>query len=209
MTMSSAPGGESISPSCREGENPRTRRMRDAVLNAVAELITSEGAGSVTALRVSQRAGVARSTIYDHWPTPEALVLDAIDMVIAPKAPVTTTKDLEADLLNALLSLRDRLENRPFRIWFATLLDHGNRDSAFAEAQIRFVNGVLGPVSEIISAGQRSGQLADDIDPADTAMQLAAPILTHHVMLRSAASEEQITETISEFLNSHRVNTSV
>ena len=76
--------------------------MREAVLSAVAELILTEGAGAVTALRVSQRAGVARSTIYDHWPTSEALVLDAIDMVIAPQAPITTTADLGADLLSAL-----------------------------------------------------------------------------------------------------------
>lgn len=205
--MSSAPGGESTPPSCRASENPRTRRMRNAVLAAVAELITSDGAGSVTPLRVSQRAGVARSTIYDHWPTSEALVLDAIDMVSAPQAPVRMTADLEADLLSALLGLRDRLENRPFRIWFATLLDHGNRDSAFAEAQIRFVNGVLGPVSEIISAGQHRGQLTDDIDPAGTAMLLASPILTQHVMLRSTASDEQIAQTVSDFLTSHKRTT--
>ena len=204
--MSNPLADEPTPPGCRPAENPRTRRMRDAVLTAVAELITNEGAGSVTALRVSKRADVARSTIYDHWPTSEALVLDAIDMVIAPQASITTTGDLEADLHNALLSLRDRLEKRPFRIWFATLLDHGNRDPAFAAAQIRFVTGVLGPLSEIITAAQRRGQLTDDIDAADTAVHLAAPILTHHVLLRSTASDEQITETISQFLTSQTSN---
>ncbi|MBT8241707.1 MAG: TetR/AcrR family transcriptional regulator, partial [Acidimicrobiia bacterium] len=149
------------------------------------------------------RAGVARSTIYDHWPTSEALVLDAIDKVITPQAPVTTTADLEADLLSALFNVRDRLENRPFRIWFATLLDHGNRDAAFAEAQIRFVTGILGSVSEIIAARQHHGRLPGDIDPVETAMHLAAPILTHHVMLRSRASDEQIADAIKQFLARH------
>ena len=177
--------------------------MRDAVLSAVAELILSEGAGAVTALRVSQGAGVARSTIYDHWPTSESLVLDAIDMVTGPQAPITTTGELGSDLLSALVQLRDRLEHRPFRIWFATLLDHGNRDEAFAAAQVRFVQGVLRPVSEIISDAQRRGELPDDIDAADTAVQLAASILSLHVLLRSTASDEQIARTITQFLASH------
>ena len=196
-------GNESTPPDSRSIENPRTRRMRDAVLSAVAELILSEGAGAVTALRVSQRAGVARSTIYDHWPTSEALVLDAIDMVTGPQAPITITSNLEADLLSALAQLRDRLEQRPFRIWFATLLDHGNREEAFAAAQVRFVLGVLRPVSEIISDAQRRGELPDDIDAADTAAQLAASILSLHILLRSTASDEQIAHTITQFLAAH------
>lgn len=192
--------GEPTSPDDTSSENPRTKRMRDAVLTAVAELILTEGAGAVTALRVSQRADVARSTVYDHWPTSEALVLDAIDMVIAPQASITTTGDLEADLLNGLISLRDRLERRPFRIWFATLLDHGNREAAFAAAQTRFVTGVLRPVSEIINAAQIRGELSEDIDCIATSMQLASPILTQHVLLRSTCSDELIAETITQFL---------
>ena len=53
------------------GENPRTTRIRDIVLPAVIELLLAEGAGAVTALRVSEQAGVARSTIYQHWPDPQ------------------------------------------------------------------------------------------------------------------------------------------
>ena len=181
--------------------------MRDAVMSAVAGLILSEGAGAVTAVRVSRLAGVARSTIYDHWPTPEALVLAAIDMVTGPQESTVTTGDLEVDLLEGLHYLRDRLERRPFRIWFATLLDHANREEDFAAAQIRFVTGVLRPVAEIISAAQDRGELPDDIEAAETALQLAAPILGLHVLLRAAATDAQIAETITQFLTNHARST--
>lgn len=203
----SSPRGDEAPPKDKSAENPRTRRMRDAVLTAVAELILAEGAGAVTASRVSQRAEVARSTIYDHWPSSEALVLDAIDMVTGPQASIEITGDLEADLVSTLLHLRDRLERRPFRIWFATLLDHANRDDAFAAAQIRFVTGVLRPVVEIINAAQLRGELPDDIDAAETAVQLTATILSLHVLLRTAASDEQIADTINQFLTSHELRT--
>ena len=80
------------------GENPRTTRIRDIVLPAVIELLLAEGAGAVTALRVSEHAGVARSTIYQHWPDQQALLLDAIDRIITPHVPTSITDNLEDDL---------------------------------------------------------------------------------------------------------------
>ena len=187
-------------PPATTGENPRTTRMREAVLDAVIELVLTEGAGVVTALRVSERAGVARSTIYDHWPTPEALLLEAIDMVIAPHAPTAVTGDLEADLTTALDGLRQRLTNRPFRVWFATLLDHANRDETFAAAQQRFVNGVLQPISDTLTAAKNRGELADHVDVDQAAAQLAAPILTQHVMLRATATDALVKSATKHFL---------
>lgn len=184
-------------------ENPRTTRMREAVLTSVAELVLTEGAGAVTALRVSEHACVARSTIYDHWPKSDTLLLDAIDMVIAQQVATTITDDLGADLLTALTGLRDRLERRPFRIWFATLLDHANRDAAFAAAQLRFVTGVLQPVSDVVAAAQSRGDVGDDLDADAAAAQLGAPILTSNVLLRATASDDQIATTITHFLADH------
>lgn len=181
--------------------------MRDAVFAAVAQLILTEGAGAVTALRVSKRAGVARSTIYEHWPTSEDLVLDAIDRVIAQPAATTVTADLGADLVRVLTGLRDRLERKPFRIWFATLLDHGNRDPAFAEAQIRFVTGVLRSTIDVVAAAKDRGELDHDLDATETAAQLAAPIFTQHVLLRSTASDDQIADTVARYLTGHPTNT--
>lgn len=190
-------------PTTRPNENPRTKRMRDAVLSSVVELTLTEGAGAVTALRVSEHACVARSTIYEHWPTSDALLLDAIDMVIAPHTPVTATDDLGADLYTALTNLRERLQRQPFRIWFATLLDHANRDEAFAAAQLRFVTGVLQPTTDLIAAAQNRREIDDDLDISQATAQLAAPILTLHVLLRAAASDDLIAATITHFLTDH------
>ncbi len=187
-------------PPTTASENPRTTRMREAVLDAVIELVLTEGAGAVTALRVSEQAGVARSTVYEHWPTPDALLLDAIDRVMTPHTSTAITGDLEADLTAALNGLRRRLANRPFLVWFATLLDHANRDRTFATAQRRFVNGVLQPVTDVLGAAKHRGELADDLDVGQAAAQLAAPILIHHVMLRGTASDALVESTTKHFV---------
>ena len=187
-------------PKKATGENPRTTRIRGIVLPAVIELLLAEGAGAVTALRVSEHAGVARSTIYQHWPDQQALLLDAIDRIITPHVPTSITDNLEDDLTTALFTLRKRITTQPFRALFATLLDHANRDRAFVAAQRRFVKGVLQPIRDILTASAQRGDLPPTVDVDDAAVQLAGPIFTQHIMLRATTSNELITNTTKHFL---------
>ena len=182
------------------GENPRTTRIRGIVLPAVIELVLAEGAGAVTALRVSEHAGVARSTIYQHWPDQQTLLLDAIDRIITPHVPTSITDNLEDDLTTALFTLRKRLTTQPFRALFATLLDHANRDRAFVAAQRRFVKGVLQPIRDILTASIQRGDIPPTVDVDDAAVQLAGPIFTQHIMLRTTTSDALITNTTKHFL---------
>ena len=166
----------------------------------VIELLLAEGAGAVTALRVSEHAGVARSTIYQHWPDQHTLLLAAIDRIITPRVPTTITENLGGDLTAAVASLRKRLINRRFGAIFATLLDQANRDRAFVAAQRRFVNGVLQPIRDVLTASAQRGDLPRSVDVDEAAVQLAGPIFTQHVMLRTNISDELITNTTKQFL---------
>ncbi len=49
--------------------NPRTRRVRKLILDTATEVLLEQGAFDVTVYRVAERADVARTTIYRHWPT--------------------------------------------------------------------------------------------------------------------------------------------
>lgn len=188
-------------PSTRTtGENPRTTRIRDIVLQAVIELLVAEGAGAVTALRVSEQAGVARSTIYQHWPDQNNLLLDAIDRIMIPHAPTSITENLEEDLNIALANLRKRMIKQPFRAIFATLLDHANRDRTFVAPQRRFVSGILQPIRDILIAATERGDLPSVGHIDETAAQLAGPLFTQHIMLRTAISDQLISNTTRHFL---------
>jgi AcrR family transcriptional regulator len=50
----------------------------------LVELLGSDGAASITHQRVAERAGVTRATVYRHWPTTEALVIEALSQVNEP-----------------------------------------------------------------------------------------------------------------------------
>ena len=188
----------------RKGVNPRTTRVRQIIVDSAAGLLIREGAGAITAVRIAEETGVARTTIYRHWPKSTALLLDAIDRVVRPHVPTSITDDLEADLMVALNNLQLRMKKNPFRLVFTALLDHANRDRELVAAQRRFVNGILQPIQEIIAAALQRGDLPATVHVETASAQLAGPLFLQHVMLRTTISEELISETITQFLRGKR-----
>ena len=184
----------------REGENPRTTRVRQIVVDSAAGLLIREGASAVTAVRIAEDTGVARTTIYRHWPTAPALLLDAIDKVVRPHTPTRITDDLEADLMAALGNLQMRMTKNPFRLVFTALLDHANRDQVLVAAQRRFANGILRPIQDIIAAAVQRGDLPSTVQVETASAQLAGPLFLQHLMLRATISEELISATVTQFL---------
>ncbi len=184
----------------REGENPRTTRVREIIVDSAAGLLIREGAGAVTAVRIAEDTGVARTTIYRHWPKTTALLLDAIDRVVRPHVPTRITDNLEADLMAALTNLQLRMRKNPFLFVFTALLDHANRDRNLVAAQRRFAKGILQPIQDIVTAALQRGDLPSTVHAETASAQLAGPLFLQHVMLRSAISEELIGETIAQFL---------
>ena len=67
--------------------DPRVARTRRVVLEATLDLLAESGYGAVTIEAVAARSGVAKSTIYRHWPGRVELILDAFHELKAPVAP--------------------------------------------------------------------------------------------------------------------------
>jgi AcrR family transcriptional regulator len=183
-----------------QGENPRTTRVRQVILDAAVNLLIERGASEVTASRVGQETGVARTTIYRHWPDQSSLLLDAVDTLVSPHAPTTVTDDLEADLIRALSNLRARMVKKAFRQVFAALLGYANQDQTFVAAQQRFVNGVLQPINDILTAAVNRGGLSASLDIDEACATLAGPLFHQHVMLRERITDDFITSTVDRFL---------
>src|SRR5215475_14064822 len=76
----------------REASQPdaRVQRSKKPVLAAAHELLSQPGLGGVSVDAVSERSGVAKTTIYRHWRSRTALLLDACSKLgNKPEAPDT------------------------------------------------------------------------------------------------------------------------
>lgn len=183
-------------------ENPRTTRLRVIVLRAAVQLLLNEGADGVTALRVSEKTGVARSAIYRHWPDQQCLLLDTINWIVTRNVPAITG-DLPEDLTAALCHFRGRMPR--IRVIFSALLTYANRDEAFVEAQRHFVTEVLRPIRDALTASMQRGDLPSTIDVDEAVARLAGPIFTRDIMLHTTTSDEVIANAITDFLGQHSV----
>ena len=188
-------------------ENPRTTRVRKIVVDAATGLLIEEGHHAVTPHQVSKVTGIARSTIYRHWPDPISLLMDAIDSVLAPDRTVSTVGDLRADLTTTLESLRLRLNRRPFRAIFAALLDHATRSKELIPAQRRFVTGVTAPLRSIVAEAVDDGRLDPAIKLQALVAQLAGPLFHQHVMLQARITDELIANTVKGFVVANEIPT--
>ena len=58
---------------------PRSEDARRRVLAATAELVAERGVAQLTIEEVAARSGVAKTTIYRHWPGRTTLILDVVN----------------------------------------------------------------------------------------------------------------------------------
>ncbi len=188
-----------VTPSTQQGTNPRTTRVRQVILDAATSLLVKHGAAEVTASRIAQETGVARTTIYRHWPDQSHLLLDTIDSLVAPHRQTTFSDDLEADLTTALTNLRARMTKKQFRQVFAALLGHANQDPQFVTAQRRFVNGVLQPIHDILTNAVDRGDVSPTLDIPQACATLVGPLFHQHVMVREPIADHLIGDTVHQF----------
>ncbi|HTN99906.1 MAG TPA: TetR/AcrR family transcriptional regulator [Microthrixaceae bacterium] len=78
--------------------DPRVQRSRTRLLDAAEELMVESGVRSVTVDAVAERSGVAKSTLYRHWPSIEGLLLDVLRAAI----PAAATFDLDSTFEDCL-----------------------------------------------------------------------------------------------------------
>ena len=96
------------------------------MLDAVAQIALDDGLGAVTIDEVARRSGVAKTTVYRHFPTKPELLVAALDQLVGP--PVAPdTGSLVGDLTAFLRSVHpifadDRVREQVER-WSAQIRD--------------------------------------------------------------------------------------
>jgi len=180
--------------------NPRTRRVREVVLSAAVEVLLENGAHEVTASRVAERADVARTTIYRHWPDQRSLLLATIDTLTAPHRRLESVGSLEEDVRAVLAQLRTRITTHDVRSVFGALATHASHDDAFSDAQRRFVEQLIQPTHDALTAAQQRGALHEDVDCELEARLLAGPVLHQYLALHDTVTDALLDVVIRRWL---------
>ncbi|MEM9039849.1 MAG: TetR/AcrR family transcriptional regulator [Actinomycetota bacterium] len=186
-----------------ERRGPRQATL-EVVLTTAFRLLIDEGAHAITAQRIHQETGVARTTIYRHWPEPADLIRTMFDRAVAGRGIPAFTGDLRADLQIAVDSLVQRFNRRPVRALFGALVEHGRRDSDAGDIAADYVRGLLTPVRQAVDAGIERGELVDgDVD--GMVDELSATLFMRHVLLGQQVDDDDARRAVDSFLRRHVV----
>ena len=117
----------------------------ETVLRGALDLLLNEGSAALTPQRLHEVTGVARSTVYRHWPDADALVDALLDVAEQTEAP-QPTGDVTTDIDAALDHLLWRLRNRPVSSFLGSLMAGPVGDKRVAERRNRYIAGLLQPL---------------------------------------------------------------
>ena len=85
--------------------DPRIERSRAKLLAAATELLAEAGPRALTVDNVAERSGVAKSTLYRHWPSRTALMVDVLRVNMPCTPEVDLASGFEACLRTYLRAL--------------------------------------------------------------------------------------------------------
>lgn len=182
--------------------DPRVARTRATVLGAARRLLVEEGADAVTALRISEETGIARTTIYRHWPDRENLLRDTIASEES-EPEIELTGDARADLIALLVFMSEQIGKRRGARIMAVALDRSGLRGEAGGPHREMVNRRMDPLREVVVAAIAAGDLPGDLDVDGAVASLAGPLFFRAVFMRQEATPTFIEGVVDSFLAAH------
>jgi len=167
---------------------PRSEEARRKALGAAADLIVERGVGVLSIEEVAARSGVAKTTIYRHWPERASLIIDTVRSTFEHvRTPDTGTLrgDLEAYFEGMV---RADLNGRVGQL-MPCLIDAASRDPEIATLMERLKTEREQPVRDIVERAQARGELPAELDLRVVIGVVIGPIVFRKVLQRQPLDE--------------------
>jgi len=153
----------------------RVVRTKERVLQETYRLMIEGGLSGISVDEVSRRSGVAKTTIYRHWPTRSALVLDACSKLGGPDA--SPDSGTLADDLSILLGrVADQLNNEAWPSVLPSIIDAAERDPEIAGLHANLHAGHMQPFLAAIAAAKRRGELPEGASAETMVATIVGPL---------------------------------
>ena len=162
------------------------------MLGVTAELLFERGFGGASVDEISRRSGVAKTTIYRHWPTRADLLRDACSTIGTPQ-DVPDTGSFETDVTALMTNLADLLRSAKWTSVLPSIIDAAERDPDIADMYSKLQQGYSAPFETVIRGLLQKGELPED---TDVAMLIAA--LTGPLFYRRWFSREPLTDAFAK-----------
>ena len=184
-----------------ESSDPRAVRSRAAVIGATIDLMVERGMHAVSVDAIAERSGVAKTTVYRHWPTREALILAAW-YTLVPEEVLAPTGDLTARIHALALAFAHRNGAPPMSVLLPELLAYAGRDPEMAAIYEEILRVRGKPLTEAVAAAVEEGLLPAHTDVDLTASLILGPIAFQQLILRNSVGPEFVGRVVTIVMES-------
>lgn len=179
--------------------DPRVARSRAAVLDAALDLLAERGWSGTTVAGVSERSGVAKTTIYRHWPSLTALALEAFASLPRPARP-PAGDDVYADLVTMLCGLADDLEQARWSRCLPALVEGAERDPDVAALARDLERARRSGLRDRLARAVADGDLPPATDIDQMAHMLGDPLFYRRLVTRERTPTRFIESLVDRAL---------
>ena len=179
--------------SIMEKQDARIMKTRRKVLDAGAVVLFTDGWSEVTHLRLAKETGVARGTIYRHWPTIDDLIVEIFESCDPAPYAAERTGELRADMIAELTLFSKNLASSKMGDVILNAARLADKNAMMARVHTAMHDIIRQPFLAILS----DHGLKADRDAVG--LTLVAPILYHH-LFETGQQQINIEPVVDRFL---------
>lgn len=173
------------------------------MLDAATELALDVGVRAFTVDELARRSGVAKTTIYRHFPSKNELIVTALDGV-TPVPEVPDTGNLHDDLVVFLTNVLPIFASAKLRALFLDIFAAATFDEELAALQASMMSGRATALMTIVQHARDRDEIPNDLDD-ETAFELIEGPLIVRSLSQPAQLDgldiEQLVATIIRRMN--------
>jgi AcrR family transcriptional regulator len=153
----------------------RVERSKAKVLDETYSQLKQSGINGVSIDEISRTSGISKTTIYRHWPSRSALLIDACSRLgSAPEAP--DTGSIQKDLKALLETLSDQLQTANWSSVYPSIIDASERDPEIKAMQATLHKSFMAPFEAVIERARAKGELSSDRITSELLAALIGPM---------------------------------
>lgn len=168
-------------------------------MRAALELLADRGLPGFTIEAVAQRAGASKATVYRHWRSPGALLVDAMDLSFRPFPPPATGA-LRSDLIELASRLQELLADEPFPRLLAAFMDAAERDPALKDMHVQLTERRRDVLRQVLVEARRRGEIPPGADIELAVDLLAGPAFYRRFVAHRAFAGDYASAVVDHVL---------
>lgn len=186
--------------------NPRVARSQARILEAAVQVLLEHGPAAFSVDAVVRASGVGKMTVYRHWPSRSALLVDTFRSLVPDRgAPPIEAGDQPLEALEAtIVEYGRQFATAAWADVMPALLEQAAHDPELQAISIEMAEARRIHLRGVLASCVAQGHLDGDFDPDLAVAQLIGPLAFRHMITHEPIDDGICRRIVTDFVRAHR-----